>query len=688
MLRAKTTQRLENKAGARFSGLANLPVKSKISMVVLAIVVLAAVFAPLIAPHDPLATGTPIQPPSSEHPFGTDSVGRDILSRVIYGARSSLLIGLFATGLALLAAAVLGSIAATSNKVVSEVLMRILDIIMSFPAIALAAVFVAVWGNNVAILIIAIGFVYTPQLSRIIRANVLGQFGEDYVSASRVMGASTPHILLKQVARNCIAPVLVFATVLVADAIVLEASLSFINAGVAPPNPSWGNILSDGQGILLTGAWWPTFFAGLMLLITVLCLNIMSEGMTDALASPPARKPIADDAKAAEQAEKAAAVKTLGATSREESQAALEQSLAALRGSAMVTHKRESGHASADVAEKKTPLLEVNDLRISFPDAHGSVDIIDGVNFSVAPGETLGLVGESGCGKSISAMSIMGLLPASAVKSGEVRYDGNNVLELNDKEHNKLRGHEIAMIYQDALSSLNPSMLIKAQMAQLIKRGGKRGARELLELVGLDPDRTLKSYPHELSGGQRQRVLIAMALTRNPRLLIADEPTTALDVTVQKQVVELLNDLQKKLGFAMIFVSHDLALVARMADKITVMYAGQVVEQGATSEILGNPTHEYTRGLLGAVLSVEANAQRLYQIPGTVPSPTEFVNGDRFAPRSSNPELGLEEKPTLRVIGDAQSSTHYYASTDELEAARSGAGSQSRSVSGSSKQEG
>lgn len=688
MLRAKTTQRLENKAGARFSGLANLPVKSKISMVVLAIVVLAAVFAPLIAPHDPLATGTPIQPPSSEHPFGTDSVGRDILSRVIYGARSSLLIGLFATGLALLAAAVLGSIAATSNKVVSEVLMRILDIIMSFPAIALAAVFVAVWGNNVAILIIAIGFVYTPQLSRIIRANVLGQFGEDYVSASRVMGASTPHILLKQVARNCIAPVLVFATVLVADAIVLEASLSFINAGVAPPNPSWGNILSDGQGILLTGAWWPTFFAGLMLLITVLCLNIMSEGMTDALASPPARKPIADDAKAAEQAEKAAAVKTLGATSREESQAALEQSLAALRGSAMVTHKRESGHASADVAEKKTPLLEVNDLRISFPDAHGSVDIIDGVNFSVAPGETLGLVGESGCGKSISAMSIMGLLPASAVKSGEVRYDGNNVLELNDKEHNKLRGHEIAMIYQDALSSLNPSMLIKAQMAQLIKRGGKRGARGLLELVGLDPDRTLKSYPHELSGGQRQRVLIAMALTRNPRLLIADEPTTALDVTVQKQVVELLNDLQKKLGFAMIFVSHDLALVARMADKITVMYAGQVVEQGATSEILGNPTHEYTRGLLGAVLSVEANAQRLYQIPGTVPSPTEFVNGDRFAPRSSNPELGLEEKPTLRVIGDAQSSTHYYASTDELEAARNGAGSQSRSVSGSSKQEG
>ena len=674
MLRARTTQRLENKAGARFSGVKNLPLKSKVSMVVLGLVVLAAIFAPLIAPHDPLATGTPIQPPSGEHLFGTDAVGRDILSRVIYGARSSLLIGLLATGLALVAAAVLGSIAATSNKVVSEVLMRILDIVMSFPAIALAAVFVAVWGNNVAILIIAIGFVYTPQLSRIIRANVLGQFGEDYVSASRVMGASTPHILLKQVARNCIAPVLVFATVLVADAIVLEASLSFINAGVAPPNPSWGNILSNGQGVLLTGAWWPTFFAGLMLLITVLCLNIMSEGMTDALASPPARKPIADDARTAAKVENAAQVKTLGATSQEDADEALAKSLAALRNSSVATAPRGGAqNAGADAAgaqKSAAPLLEVKDLRISFPDAHGEVDIIDGVNFSVAPGETLGLVGESGCGKSISAMSIMGLLPESANCSGTVSYDDKNILELSAKQHNALRGHEIAMIYQDALSSLNPSMLIKSQMAQLIKRGGKRGARELLELVGLDPDRTLKSYPHELSGGQRQRVLIAMALTRNPRLLIADEPTTALDVTVQKQVVDLLNDLQKKLGFAMIFVSHDLALVARMADKITVMYAGQVVEQGSTQEILAAPTHEYTRGLLGAVLSVEANAQRLYQIPGTVPSPTEFVAGDRFAPRSSYPEAGLEEKPTLRLIGDAATSTHYYASTDELESVR------------------
>ena len=176
------------------------------------------------------------------------------------------------------------------------------------------------------------------------------------------------------------------------------------------------------------------------------------------------------------------------------------------------------------------------------------------MSFTVRPNETMALVGESGCGKSLTSLAIMGLLPKTAVVTGEILFDGVNVLELNNRERNKLRGHDMAMIYQDALSSLNPAMLIRAQFKQLTKRGGTRTAEELLELVGLDPVRTLASYPHELSGGQRPRVLIAMSLTRSPRLIVADEPTTALDVTVQAQVVDLLNDLREKLGFAMVFV--------------------------------------------------------------------------------------------------------------------------------------
>jgi peptide/nickel transport system permease protein len=618
-----------------------LPVGSKIALGILTVVLLIAVFAPLVATQSPMASGTPAQPPSGMNWFGTDAIGRDIFARVAYGARSSLVIGLAATAVALAAAAVLGSIAATAGKVVSEVLMRILDIVMSFPGIALAAVFVAVWGSSTPVLIGAIAFLYTPQLTRVVRANVLSQFGEDYVAASKVMGAATWWILVKHVARNCLAPILVFATVLVADAIVFEASLSFINAGVKPPNPSWGNVLADGKQLLLIGGWWATFFPGLAILVTVLALNILSEGMTDAMVSPALRRKVKLD----DPLEKTTDPE-VPALAQGESPVPLADRLAALKVAELARDDRLVYGAATTTA----PLLEVKDLSIRFPDAHGDVDVVDHVSFTVRPGETMGLVGESGCGKSITSMAIMGLLPRTARLSGQILFEGRDLLTMTPQQHNALRGHEIAMIYQDALSSLNPSMLIKAQLKQLTSRGGQRPAEDLLQLVGLDPVRTLASYPHELSGGQRQRVLIAMALTRNPKLVIADEPTTALDVTVQKQVIDLLNDLRDRLGFAMVFVSHDLALVAQVAHKITVMYAGQVVESAPTRELLTDPRHEYTRGLLGAVLSIESGTGRLHQVPGVVPSPREFVPGDRFAPRSSRPSYGLATRPVLHTL--------------------------------------
>ena len=648
-MRRSLTERL-SEPGLRLGALRT---SSKIALGIIALVVALAVFAPLIAHFDPLASGTPATPPDGVHWFGTDVIGRDIFARVAYGARSSLIIGVCATLVALAAAAVLGSIAATGGKWVSEVLMRILDIIMSFPGIALAAVFVAVAGSSIPVLILTIAFLYTPQLTRVVRANVLAQFGEDYVSASRVMGSGTARILVKHVARNCLAPILVFATVLVADAIVFEASLSFINAGVKPPNPSWGNVLADGKQLLLIGGWWATFFPGLAILVSVLALNILSEGMTDALVSPKLRRSVKLD----DPVEKSSDAVVPALASAVTETVPLDERLAALAGAEASRGGRlvYTGDAA--------PLLEVKELSIRFPEAHGDVDVVDHVSFSVRPGETMGLVGESGCGKSITSMAIMGLLPKTAELSGQILFDGTDLLALGPKGHNALRGHEIAMIYQDALSSLNPSMLIRAQLKQLTSRGGKRSAEELLELVGLDPARTLASYPHELSGGQRQRVLIAMALTRNPRLVIADEPTTALDVTVQAQVIDLLNELREKLGFAMVFVSHDLALVAKVAHRITVMYAGQVVETGPTADILTDPRHEYTRGLLGAVLSIESGTGRLHQVPGVVPSPREFVAGDRFAPRSSHPDVGLDVRPELVTVPGTE---HAWARHAEL----------------------
>ena len=649
------------KKGARFSRIGAMSVGAKIAIVVLALVVVVSFLAPYISPYTPEAISGKWQAPSGEHLFGTDHVGRDILARVLYGGRYSLMIGLLSTLVALFFGAIIGSVAAVVRKSLSETIMRILDVIMAVPGIAMAAVTVLVFGsalskegNTIGLLLVivcSIAFVYIPQLARIVRANVMAAYGEDYVRAVIVSGARAPWILVKHVMRNTAAPVLVFATVLVADAIILEASLTFIGSGLqATEVPTWGNVLSEASSNLsvLQGKWWTAFFPGLFIMITVLCLNLLSEGITDAMVAAPSSAAVAQvDQNTDREADRLLLDPRLAYAEQAESLQARLDDLKAVEG---------QRHDRFIASFEATPLLEVNDLCIKF-ERHGDVNVVDHVSFKVRPGETMGLVGESGCGKSITALTIMGLIDPKAQITGEILYQGENLLDKSIEERRALLGHEMAMIYQDALSSLTPAMLIKAQMKQLTSRGGTRSAEELLTLVGLDPKRTLESYPHELSGGQRQRVLIAMALTRDPKLIIADEPTTALDVTVQKQVIALLNELREKLGFAMIFVSHDLALVAEVAHHITVMYAGQVIEQAPTTELLTHPTHEYTRGLLGAVLSIESGSGRLHQVPGTVPSPRDFPVGDRFAPRSSHPEYGLDIRPVLTEVGPE----HVYA---------------------------
>ena len=649
------------KKGARFSRIGAMSVGAKIAIVVLALVVVISFLAPYISPFSPEDIAKKWQAPSGEHLFGTDHVGRDVLARVLYGGRYSLMIGLLSTLVALFFGSIIGSVAAVVRKSLSETIMRILDVIMAVPGIAMAAVTVLVFGSAlskegntfglVLVIVCSIAFVYIPQLARIVRANVMAAYGEDYVRAVIVSGARAPWILVKHVMRNTAAPVLVFATVLVADAIILEASLTFIGSGLqATEVPTWGNVLSEASSNLsvLQGKWWTAFFPGLFIMITVLCLNLLSEGITDAMVAAPSSAAVAQvDKDSDREADRLLLDPRLAYAEQAESLQARLDDLKAVEG---------QRHDRFVASFEATPLLEVNDLCIKF-ERHGDVNVVDHVSFKVRPGETMGLVGESGCGKSITALTIMGLIDPKAQITGEILYQGENLLDKSIEERRALLGHEMAMIYQDALSSLNPAMLIKAQMKQLTSRGGTRSAEELLTLVGLDPKRTLESYPHELSGGQRQRVLIAMALTRDPKLIIADEPTTALDVTVQKQVIALLNELREKLGFAMIFVSHDLALVAEVAHHITVMYAGQVIEQAPTTELLTHPTHEYTRGLLGAVLSIESGSGRLHQVPGTVPSPRDFPAGDRFAPRSSHPEYGLDIRPVLTEVGPE----HVYA---------------------------
>ncbi|WHT16677.1 dipeptide/oligopeptide/nickel ABC transporter permease/ATP-binding protein [Crossiella sp. CA-258035] len=630
-----------------------LKLPSLLALAVLVLLALLALLAPLIA-GDPYLTGAAVARPSAEHWFGTDSAGRDIFARLLHGARWSLAIGLGATALALVAGAVIGAVTATSRRALDETAMRVLDVVMAFPGIALAAVLVAVFGRGIEVLVLAIAFLNTPSVARVVRANVLAQYREDYVAAERIIGARRAYILLKHVAVNCAAPVLVFCTVMVADAIVFEASLSFIGAGIQQPDPSWGSVLANGKDLVLTGGWWATLFPGLLILVTVLALNVLSEGISDAWATPSARR--------AQAGQVAKAV----ATSEEPAGAEPVLPIEGLREAGERLHRR-----ARDLADRET-VLAVSKLAISFPDRHNGVNVVDEVSFTVRAGEVLGLIGESGCGKSLTSLAIMGLLPDNARVSGEIRFAGENLLGLTPRQRRRYLGQDLAMIYQDALSSLNPAMTIRSQLKQFTRRGGTRSPAELLELVNLDPQRTLGAYPHELSGGQRQRVLIAMALSRSPGLIVADEPTTALDVTVQAQIVQLLLRLRAELGFALILVSHDLALVSEIADRVVVMYGGQVAELGATAQIVGSPRHHYTRGLLSAVLSLEDKRETLTQIKGVVPSPADFAPGCRFADRCPAARAVCHREPPERIGDQADHliACHFPAERTELLEAR------------------
>lgn len=305
-------------------------------------------------------------------------------------------------------------------------------------------------------------------------------------------------------------------------------------------------------------------------------------------------------------------------------------------------------------ARDDTPMLSVRDLSVRFPRSFGQTPVLDAISFDVRQGEAFGLVGESGCGKSLLSSAIIGLLPAAAKVEGEIMLEGRNLLALRPAERRSLFGTTVAMIYQDALSSLNPGMTIGAQLGQACRHLRRRQPSELLELVGLPASRTiLDSYPHQLSGGQRQRALIALGLAGEPKLLIADEPTSALDVTVQAQIIDLLGQLRKDLGFSLIFVSHDLGVVAETTDRVGVMYAGQMVESGLTSRMLTAPRHQYSAGLIGASRSLEERRERLLQIAGNVPPPMAFPSGCRFRNRCFAASDLCATRPIREQSGDA-----------------------------------
>ncbi len=528
--------------------------------------------------------------------LGRDEFGRDVLSRLIWGARTSLAVA-FAS--ALIAGAVgtaLGLIGGWFRGLGELLALRSADIILCFPPILLALLVVTLLGPGAGTLILVLSILYAPGFARVAYAETLTARNHDYVEAVRALGAPTARILLRTLLPNIAGPVLVQLSLAVASAVVLESGLSFLGLGVVPPSPSWGLMIRGARATMEQAPLlllWPCA----ALVTTILAMNLLCDALRDAL-DP----------------------RTV---------------------TAQTTLRLIDRVVPGIVAPARTdaPLFEIRDLTLSVDNPAGSVRPVEDVSLSLRQGETLAIVGESGSGKSLTALAAMGLLP-SAVRpaGGSIWLDGSDLLQFGEPAMRKLRGGRVAMIFQDPMSSLNPVHRAGDQVAEAIRahRSLSQGAAHnealaLFRRVGIaDPEQRLAAYPHEMSGGMKQRVMIAMAIANRPALLIADEPTTALDVTVQAQILDLLATLKRETGMAMIFISHSLSVVAEIADRVTVMYAGQVVEDGIVADVFREPLHPYTRALLAA--SPEGD-DPLIGIPGVVPQPHAFPAGCRFAAR-------------------------------------------------------
>jgi oligopeptide/dipeptide ABC transporter ATP-binding protein len=329
----------------------------------------------------------------------------------------------------------------------------------------------------------------------------------------------------------------------------------------------------------------------------------------------------------------------------------------------MFTIETEQDRARTEGTVRMHTLLEISDLSCSFSTDEGSARALDGVSFSIKPGETLGLVGESGCGKTVTALCVMRLIqsPPGRIESGSIIFKDENLLALSEKEMRRIRGNEISMVFQEPMTSLNPVFTCGYQVEEAVllhQRVGKKEAEErtleMLDLVKIpDPRRVAKSYPHQLSGGMRQRVMIAMALSCNPSLLIADEPTTALDVTIQAQILDLLNSLQEQFNMAILMITHDLGVIAEMSRRVVVMYAGKVMEIGSVMETFRDARHPYTLGLKESIPRLAPKGVRLKVIPGKVPDPLDFPTGCRFSDRCKYAEYRCDnESIALREVSE------------------------------------
>ncbi|NEE02757.1 dipeptide/oligopeptide/nickel ABC transporter permease/ATP-binding protein [Phytoactinopolyspora halotolerans] len=556
---------------------------------------------------------------SSEHLLGTDALGRDIALRVLVATRFSLGLALMATSISVVIGIILGVLPAVLGRRTGRLVVAVVNLAVAFPALLLALVFAVVFGIGSHGAVLAIGAAGAPSFARLVQTNVASVAGRDYVSAARVAGVSRLRLVVRHLLPNIGEPLVVNATVMAGTALLAFAGLSFLGLGVQPPSYDWGRLLGEGlDRIYLNPA--AALAPGVAVVLAGLAFTLMGE--------------------------------------------AIAQVVGIRTGMFRTLDAAPVPVARAESAGDDDAVLVAEDLRVAFPAAgDGWTRPVDGVSLTVRRGETVGIVGESGSGKSLTALALARLTPENAaVSATRLEFAGEPLLGRSDAEVGRLLGTSLAMVFQDPMTSFNPSMRVGAQLAEVTRTHEGHSREEALERA-VDrlrkvhipvPERRARQYPHEFSGGMRQRAMIGMGLMSTPSLIIADEPTTALDVTVQRQVLRLLRDVQRDSGAAVVLISHDIAVVSQMCQRIVVMYAGRIVEELPVDQ-LASAAHPYTRTLFGSVPDMTTDRERpLATIPGRPPDPGARPGGCAFAPRCTFADERCAEAPELAVVGARQ----------------------------------
>jgi peptide/nickel transport system permease protein len=612
--------------GSRFARRPELlrsPVGVTAALMVAAILVLAAIGPPIWGhAASKIDISAVSQGSTAAHPLGTDVLGRDILDRTLVAARLSVFLAVLATLLGAGIGIPIGVLPALVGRRIGRLITSAISLAVAFPTLLLAIFVASIVGLGARGAVIGIAAAVAPYFARLSQTLAASVAGADYIAAARVLGVGRLRLTVRHVLPNVAEPLLLTLMLTMGDALLSLAGLSLLGVGVQPPSYDWGGMLTDGlQRIYVT----PIVVLGpaVAIIFAALGFNLLGESL--------ARRAARRDG-------------------------TLQRHLPA----PPVVLPPEQHESVVPEDNGHGRVLDVRGLTVAFP---GGSFPVRNVSITIEPGEIVGIVGESGSGKSLTAMAIAELLPARAQATSERRLlFGRDVGSLGSAARRRLLGRSLAIVYQDPMASLNPALRVGRQLGEvaevhegLSRREARKRSVERLRSVRIgSPERRVRNYPHELSGGMRQRVMIAMGLMGTPQLIIADEPTTALDVTVQQQILKLLDDVGASTGAAAILISHDIAVVSQLCQRVLVMYAGRVVEELDVPTLVRRPAHPYTAALLASVPTMESDRERpLVSIPGRAVGPFDQSPGCQFAPRCpAASDRCRSELPVLTPLAD------------------------------------